>query len=518
MCFSSLSCRVPGGVRWKRRAGVHLTMLGAFGWRSQSQCRRIGLQMKPIEVGERLGRWSSGRGPLHALLSARLRQLIDEGELPPGEPLPPDRALASALAVGRSTVVAAYDLLRSEGRIVRRQGSGTIVAGAAGARRTHTTDAPVFLHLLEPRDGVILLACAAPDRPPREVADAYTRILPGLAATSGDIGYHPAGHPVLRRAIAERYTQHGIRTDPDRILVTNGAQQALSLLARAFLNPGDQVLVEAPTYHGALEAIREQAAVLRALPVGLSGLRSAAHQHRPALAYVISTFHNPTGSVLTPLARRTLVQDCAAAGIPLIDDEVLSDLAFPGEQAPPPLAAFGDDVISIGSLSKTVWAGLRVGWVRAPRPAIARLARLLAVHDLGGNVPGQLAAADLLPRLAPLARQWAGELSARHDHLRAQLACHLPDWEVPPVRGGQTLWIRLPYGDGTSFAQTAIRHHVAVLPGSGLDPSGHSAQYLRIHFLVPPEELTEAVRRLAAAWRAYRPPAFRVPSPAALTV
>jgi DNA-binding transcriptional MocR family regulator len=147
--------------------------------------------MKPIEVSGRLGRWSLGRGPLHVLLSGRLRQLIDEGELPPGEPLPPDRALASSLAVGRGTVVAAYDLLRQEGRIVRRQGSGTRVAGVARTRRRQTTGAPVFLHLLEPRDGVILLACVAPDAPPPELADAYARILPGLAATTGDIGYHP---------------------------------------------------------------------------------------------------------------------------------------------------------------------------------------------------------------------------------------------------------------------------------------------------------------------------------------
>src|SRR6266581_7934604 len=177
-------------------------MLGAFGWRPQSQCPRIGLQMNPIEVGERLGRWSSGRGPLHVLLSARLRQLIDEGELPPGEPLPPDRALAAALAVGRNTVVAAYDLLRQDERIVRRQGSGTRVAGAEPGGVRQTTSAPMFLHLLEPGDGVIALACAAPDTPPPELAEAYARIVPALAAVTGDIGYCPAGHPVLRRAIA----------------------------------------------------------------------------------------------------------------------------------------------------------------------------------------------------------------------------------------------------------------------------------------------------------------------------
>jgi Aspartate/tyrosine/aromatic aminotransferase len=110
------------------------------------------------------------------------------------------------------------------------------------------------------------------------------------------------------------------------------------------------------------------------------------------------------------------------------------------------------------------------------------------------------------------------EREARHDHLRAELARHLPGWDVPPVRGGQTLWVRLPRGDATSFAQAALRQQVAVLPGNGLDASGHSAEYLRLHFLASPDELTEAVRRLAAAWRAYRPPAFPVPAPAALTV
>jgi DNA-binding transcriptional MocR family regulator len=474
--------------------------------------------MKPIELGERLGRWSSGRGPLHVLLAERLRRLIDEGELPPGEPLPPDRALASALAAGRSTVVAAYDLLRRDGRIVRRQGSGTHVAGTARASVRQTTGAPLFLHLLEPRDGVIQLTCAAPDTPPPELAEAYARIMPALAGTCGDIGYHPAGHPALRAAIAQRYTRRGIRTGPERILVTNGAQQALSLLARAFLTPGARILVEAPTYQGALEAFRDAAAVLCALPVGLRGLEAAVRRYRPALAYVISTFHNPTGSVLSPLARRRLAETAAAAGVPLIDDEVLTDLGFPGEQAPPSLAAYVDSVISVGSLSKIVWAGLRVGWVRAPEPVIARLARLLAVHDLGGNVPGQLAAADLLPRLEPLSQRRAAELKTRHDHLRAQLARHLPGWHAPPVPGGQTLWVRLPRGDAASFAQAALRHRVAVLPGSGLDASGQSGEYLRLHFLAPPGDLTEATRRLAKAWRTYHPPASRVTSPAALTV
>jgi DNA-binding transcriptional MocR family regulator len=493
-------------------------MLAAGGWSSQSQSGRIGLHMNPIELSDRLGRWSSGRGPLPALLAARLRRLIDEGELPPGETLPPDRALASALAVGRTTVVAAYDLLRQDGRLVRRQGSGTRVAGAEPPGPRPTTSAPIFLHLLEPRDGVIPLACAAPDTPPPELAQAFAGIVPALAATTGDIGYYPAGHPALLRAICEYYEQRGVRTWPEQILVTNGGQQALSFLARALLAAGDQVIVEGPTYPGALEAFREQAAMPRALPVGLPGLAAAARRHRVALAYVVSTFHNPTGTVLPPLARRELARAASAAGVPLIDDEVLSDLAFPGVPVPPPIAAYADEVITVGSLSKSVWGGWRIGWVRGPEPLISRLARLLAVHDLGGNAIAQMAAADLLPQLGEIVARQAATRQARHDHLRRDLAHRLPDWEVPPVPGGQTLWARLPRGDGTSFAQAALRHGVAVLPGSGLDVSGASQACVRLHFLARPEVLTEAVRRLAEAWRAYRPPAVPATAPPAISV
>lgn len=462
--------------------------------------------MEPIGLVERLGRWSSGRGPLYVLLAARMRTLIDQGELPPGARLPPDRALASALAVGRNTVVAAYDQLAVEGRIVRRQGSGTRVAGSASAPPRTTTDAPAFLHLLEPKDGVILLACAAPDAPPAELIEAYTRTLPELAATAGDIGYHPMGHIALRRAIAERYQRRGLPTAPDQVLVTTGGQQALSLLARSLVRPGDRVLVEAPTYPGALEAFREEAAVLRGLPVGLTGFAAAVAEHSPVFAYVIATFHNPTGAVLPALQRRRLAETAAEAGVVLVDDEVLTDLGFPSEQVPPPLAAYNDQVITIGSLSKVVWGGLRIGWLRAPAPVVARLARLRAVHDLGGNIPAQLAAADLLPRLDAPHRREALQRQARHDHLRAELARHLPDWQAPAVRGGQTLWVRLPHGDGRSFAQTALRHGVAVLPGTGLDADGHSEKYVRLHFLAPPDDLSEAVRRLAAAWRSYDAP------------
>jgi DNA-binding transcriptional MocR family regulator len=318
----------------------------------ESQSGRIGSQMRPIEVVDRLGRWSSGRGPLYVLLAARLRQLIDDGELPPGVLLPPDRALAGALAVGRTTVVAAYDLLRAEGRITRKQGSGTRVAGVP--RDEQVEDAPVdpiFLDSLEARDDDVLLAvCAAPGDPPPQLAEAFAKIAPELARVTDDIGYYPYGHPALREALADRYTARGVLTGPEQVLVTNGGQQALSLLAHALVSPGDQVLVEAPTYPGALEVFREEGAVLRGLPVGLEGLEAAIRERRPALAYVIPTYQNPTGSVMSALAR----QRVADAGIPVIEDEVPADLRFPGEALPTPMAAYGDSAISIGSLSKSI--------------------------------------------------------------------------------------------------------------------------------------------------------------------
>ncbi|MFC9895719.1 PLP-dependent aminotransferase family protein [Nocardia sp. NPDC127579] len=362
------------------------------------------------------------------------------------------------------------------------------------------------------RPEVISLACAAPDAPPPEIAAAYARIVPELAGLSGEIGYHPAGYLPLRVAIAERYTRLGAPTRPEQILVTNGGQQGLTLLARALLRPGDRVVLETPTYPGALEAFREASAVLRPLPLGLTGFRTAVRSGA-ALAYVTPTFQNPTGTVLSRLVRRGLAEAAAAAGIPLIVDEVLAELAFPGAPELPPTAADVDSVITVGSLSKSLWGGLRVGWVRADPATIARLARLRAVGDLGGNLPAQMAATGLVADLDSLCRAQALTRKAAHDSLIEDLAVHLPQWPVAPVPGGQSLWIPLPHGDGASFAQTALRHDIAVLAGNGLDPTGSSDGHIRLHFRHPRSTLRDAVLRLAAAWADYRPPA-RISAPA----
>ncbi|MEW9548897.1 PLP-dependent aminotransferase family protein [Nonomuraea sp. NPDC050783] len=454
-----------------------------------------------------LGRWASGRGPLHLLLAARLRALIDDGVLPPGEPLPPDRVLARRLAVGRGTVVAAYDLLRQEGRVLRRQGSGTRVA-ALDLPATRTTDGvpanPLLLHILHPPDGVALLTCAAPDEPPPLLAEAYARAAWSLAGLR-DIGYQPAGVPALRAALAGYYTARGLRTAPEEIMVTTGAQQALTLLAGLLVAPGDTVLTESPTYPGALEVFRHAAAVVR--PVTPEGLRAALRE-RPALAYFVPTARNPDGAIMPNPGRRRLAELAAEHDVPLVDDEVCAELCFSGDTAgatPPPLASFGrgEQVITIGSLSKLVWGGLRVGWIRAAAPLVSRLSRLRAVHDLGGEVISQLAAAELLGRLDEVRARRVPELAARHAHLCAELRARLPSWTFEPALGGQTVWVRIPRGEVDAFAQVALRHGVAVPPGRSFDPLGGHADRMRLHFLLPEEELSRAVNNLALAWAAF---------------
>ncbi|MFC0437913.1 PLP-dependent aminotransferase family protein [Kutzneria buriramensis] len=460
-----------------------------------------------------LGRWSASRGPLYLLLAERLRQLIDSGQLPQRAMLPPDRVLAQRLAVGRNTVVAAYERLRQDGKVDRHQGRGTWVKPAViGVRPSAVPGTnPLFVNYLEPMGDVLSLACAAPQDPPPTLAAALTRAIGRLP--TNDIGYYPLGLPELRVAIADRYCRQGLPTTSEQILVTTGGQQALALITRLFLAPGDPVLAQTPTYPGALELFREATAPITG--VLIDELAAAIVAHRPRLAYVNPTNHNPTGATLSGLSRRRLVEAAASADTVLIDDEVLADLSFDGVR-PPGLASYGlGQVLTVGSVTKLLWGGLRVGWIRGSAGDIAQLGRLKAIHDLGGAALEQLAVADLLPGLEPIIADRVVDLRVRHNHLRAELGKLLPDWTFEPASGGQCLWVALPSGDASAFAQVALRHAVAILPGSAL---GGSDSHVRIPFTATVSLLTEGVRRIAAAWRDYRPTTGPSPALHALVV
>ncbi|MGH2601409.1 MAG: PLP-dependent aminotransferase family protein, partial [Dehalococcoidia bacterium] len=221
-----------------------------------------------------LGHWSEGAGPLHRKLADALRQAIDRGHLAVGQRLPSERDLAARLSVSRSTVVAAYDSLRTDGLLESRRGSGTRVSGDP-ARRGLTSPMPlnpVYRSLIEDRHGVIPLTAAAAAAHPR-VAEALKVVSSDDAATLlRSIGYLPAGLPQLRERIAEMLSHDGLPTAVDQVIVTAGAQQALNLAASLFVRPGDDVVVESPSLAGTLDVFRSRGGRFAVSPVDDDGI------------------------------------------------------------------------------------------------------------------------------------------------------------------------------------------------------------------------------------------------------
>lgn len=460
------------------------------------------------ELATIIGRWSAGQGPLYHRLAVALRRLIEQGQLRPEALLPPERTLARALAVSRNTVAAAYELLRGEGLIDRRQGSGTTVAPRRYSPSGDYKANAMFLSLLEGSTATIDLTTAVNDAAPlvRELlTDPVTWAGDALAGS----GYQPAGLPALREAVAAHLTRRGLPTAADEVLITTGAQQALSLLARVLVRQGDLVVTEELTFPGALDALEAVGASVATVPLSgdgadLDALERVLCTQRPRLVYLQPSFHNPVGTLMPPAARRRLADLAATHNVPVVDDAVLGDLGH-GKPVPPPVAFYRPDapVVLVGSLSKLFWAGLRIGWLRASTPMVAFLARAKAVEDLGSGALSQVLAVRLLERVDEVTHWRNLELRRGLDRVEAALRSAGTGWEWQRPPGGQSLWVRLPGADAAAFAQLAIRHGVSIIPGPLLSPNGAGADRFRLPFVADPEELEAAVGLLASAWRSY---------------
>jgi DNA-binding transcriptional MocR family regulator len=202
--------------------------------------------------------------------------------------------------------------------------------------------------------------------------------------------------------------------------------------------------------------------------------------------------------------RRRVAEIAAKYRVPLLEDNAYAGLrTLAGAEAPPPIAAYAPDnaeILSIGSLAKTVWAGLRIGWVRGPAEIVERLARHKVRADLGNAVLDQALAARLLPKLTDIAAGRRDTLVRRLAHLEGLLIEALPSWRWQTPAGGSALWVALPGVNAQVFAQVALRHGVEVVPGSATDPSGAHDNHIRIPFTLPEAEVTELVARLSSAW------------------
>jgi len=432
-----------------------------------------------------------GRGPAYRDLAERLRLLVLDGRLPLQVSLPSERELAASLAVSRTTVAAAYALLREQGHLLSRPG-----ARSTTTVPRHLGSSPTALGLVPP-PGVHDLAYASPPAPSPAVHEAYEAALSALPAHLPGTGYDPHGLLALREAVAERYVSRGLPTRPHEVLVTAGAQHAWVLLLRALTDAGDRVLVDAPSYPHALDAVR--AACCRAVPVALPatggwdlpGITAALRQTAPRLAYVIADFHNPTGRLLAAEQRAQLVRAARRSRTVLVVDETLVDLGLDGP-APPPVAVHGREVLTIGSMSKSFWGGLR----------IARLTAVRTTFDLGSPVVEQLAAAELLARADTVLPARRAQLTGRRDHLLTLLEQHLPDWVAERPAGGLSLWARLPEPLSSAVAAHAPREGVRVAAGPRFGTDGAFEHHLRLPYTLTAVDLDKAVRALARTWRA----------------
>ena len=488
-------------------------------------------------LARRIGPELAGSGqPTYRTLADRIRAAVLDGRLAVSTGLPSERDLATGLSLSRTTVGAAYALLREQGWLDSRRGSGSRLRlpppeTETGGNNTSSNPAVtpfgpggifgwqegIGWHDVGPDGrpgGVIDLTTACLPAPAGPLAAAVAAAAEILPRYMGGDGYLPFGLPVLREAIAARYAAAGVPTTPEQILVTSGAQHAFTLILGELSSAGDRVLIECPTYPVALDALRAHRRI--PAPVGLaepSGrpfdsesvwdvelFSATMRQTAPRLGYLIPDFQNPTGALMDENTRESMVAAARGARTLLLADESFRDVPFPGTAPlPPPLAAFDDGtrVLSIGSVSKSFWGGLRVGWIRAMPALVQRLATARALGDMAGPVLDQLVVASLLTDAREALDLQRNRLATGAAALQSALATHLPDWQPTHPQGGTSLWVRLPGPFATDLALLAPGAGVRIAPGPRFGPDGTMESYLRLPFGTGAERLVTAVIRLA---------------------
>ncbi|MBI3680846.1 MAG: PLP-dependent aminotransferase family protein [Acidobacteria bacterium] len=458
--------------------------------------------------------------PLYRQLYEQLRSLIQSGLIQRGERLPATRELAGWLGLNRATVSAAYELLESDGLIKGHVGRGSFVEGGqtplSRIAWQELAEAPAA-GLPAPALGSegISFASSRPDEalfPLSEFRACCEEVISadGLS-TILQLG-SPAGHAPLRQYLLGEAHVDGNARAGDDVVITSGCQQALDLLARVLIRPGDPVVVEDPVYPGLRDLFTAAGARLMGAPVGPQGpelhvLERLLEAEHPRLLVVSPNFQNPTGATMPLEARERLLRLAYSAGVLVVENDIYGALRYEGE----PLASLkhldpAGEVIFLGSFSKAAFPGLRVGWVIGPPALMARLKEAKQRSDLHTD---QLSQAVFF-RFAE-----SGRLAAHLDRVRVEgarrlaavlAACreHLPEgsrWTQP--EGGMNVWVRLPEPlDAGELLPRAERAGVNYLPGKYFAVGRAEPGALRLSFAgLPPERIREGVAILGEIFK-----------------
>ncbi len=473
--------------------------------------------------------------PLYQQIKAYLRQGILSGSLAPDTRLPASRQLAQDLGVNRITVENAYAELETEGLILSRLGSGTYVLHPElllpfqkNDRNTPwplwqqnllTQDNTTQSNLLDTKSGAtphsqpISFASGIGDAnmfPAEEFRKVFQAVMrrDGIAAL--DYGEHN-GYGPLRESISHILASQGLQTRPDNILITAGSQQALSLVAQLLLNRDDVILVESPTYSGALDLFRALGFKVVGIPVDsqgmqVEGLEKLLQQHHPKLIYTIPNFHNPTGTCLNSARRRQLLVLANRYNIPILEDDFVGDLRYEG-RTQPALKALdpGGCVIYVSTFSKMLMPGLRVGFLAAEGPVYDCLVNFKRANDLATStlVQHALEAYVTVGRYQAHLHRSCQIFRKRRDVMVSAIQRYLPTgvhFDLP--QGGLFIWLQLPTGlTSEELLPLAWEAGVDFAPGSPFFPDEiESSNWLRLNFVAQvPGEIEEGIKRLGQA-------------------
>src|SRR5512140_3052032 len=339
------------------------------------------------------------RVPLYRTIADAIIRDIRRGKHLEGERLPASRDLARALEVNRATVHQALQLLKREGWIETNKGGGTRVARRSSAAPVlgpapawDRIASSLLLRIVseppaaEPVASPYDLSRLAPDERDFPAA-AFAALLAEVARNGALLSYgSPFGYRPLRETLAARLAVRGIPADPDAILIVNGAQQGLDLITRALVDPGDAVAVEDPSYSGALTLFRMHRARLLGIPLDAEGPEPGALAkvlaEKPKFLYAIPDFQNPTGLLVSADRRQRVLEAAVGAGVLVLEDAFDADLNVEGELPPPLAATAPGHVVHLGTISKALFPGVRVGWISGPKEFVHRLAALKRIGAL----------------------------------------------------------------------------------------------------------------------------------------